>query len=147
LKSSSFGRDNISKVYIVLAGLGIADAIYHSYDELTQNFTSCNINSRVSCEGVFESGHTSVFGIPFYVLGLVWFPLALILGIFAVQEVKTRTTLNPVVLLPFLMVGNIFTIYLWYIELGVIGIICPVCVSLYVINYAMTGLVAKTLFL
>lgn len=41
------------------------------------------------------------------------------------------------------MIGNIFTIYLWYLELGVIGIICPVCVSMYVINYAMTALALR----
>ncbi|MHB8565474.1 MAG: vitamin K epoxide reductase family protein [Nitrososphaerales archaeon] len=144
---SVFERDSISKIYLILAGIGIAVAIYHAYDELTQNFNSCNINSQVSCEGVFESGHTAIFGVPFYVLGLIWFPLAFILGVFAVQKVQTKTRLNPIILLPFLMIGNIFTLYLWYLELGVIGIICPVCVSLYIINYAMTALVAKTLLL
>lgn len=60
-----------------------------------------------------------------------------------VQRIGSNGILNGVILLPFLMIGNIFTIYLWYLELGVIGIICPVCVSMYVINYAMTALALR----
>jgi uncharacterized membrane protein len=132
--------------FIVLSIAGIGDAIYHSYEELTEHFGSfCNINSKVSCTGVFESGHTAVFGVPFFVLGLIWFPLALMLGILTFERLETKTMLNGLIMLPFLMIGNIFTIYLWYVELGVIGIICPVCVSLYVVNYALTGLAAKSL--
>jgi len=39
------------------------------------------------------------------------------------------------------MVGNVFTVYLWYLELAVIHIICPLCVSLYAVNYALTLIV------
>ncbi|MGI0086010.1 MAG: vitamin K epoxide reductase family protein [Nitrososphaerales archaeon] len=129
-----------AKAYLALSGLGVAIAIYHSYDELTASFSSCNVSSKISCGGVFESGHTSLFGVPFYVLGLVWFPLVLVLGIVAAQRVGSSQVLNGGILLTFLMIGNIFTIYLWYLELVVIGIVCPVCVSLYLINYALTGL-------
>ncbi|MGI0080380.1 MAG: vitamin K epoxide reductase family protein [Nitrososphaerales archaeon] len=129
-----------AKAYLILSGLGIAVAIYHSYDELTASFNSCNVSSKISCGGVFESGHASLFGVPFYVLGLVWFPLVLVLGIVAAQRVGSSQVLNGRILLTFLMIGNIFTIYLWYLELVVIGIVCPVCVSLYLINYALTGL-------
>jgi uncharacterized membrane protein len=43
-------------------------------------------------------------------------------------------------MVPILMVGNVFTLYLWYLELGVIHALCPVCVSLYVLNYLMTAI-------
>ena len=36
------------------------------------------------------------------------------------------------------MIGNIFTIYLWYLELGVIHLICPTCSVLVIINYALS---------
>lgn len=93
---------------------------------------------------MFQSGHTSLFGIPFYVLGLVWFPLVLILGFASTRF--GRVPLAGEILLPLLMVGNIFTAYLWYLELAVIGIVCPLCVSLYVVNYALTGVVLISLF-
>lgn len=44
------------------------------------------------------------------------------------------------------MLGNVFTGYLWYLELAVIHIICPLCVSLYVVNYSLTIIVVIPLF-
>ena len=136
--------DNLTKSYLTLSMIGIVVAIYHSYGELTEIFTSCNISSTISCGGVFESGFTSLFGIPFYMLGLIWFPVSLLLGLWLSSEGKTQ--LRADFLVPLLMVGNAFTVYLWYLELGVIGIICPVCVSMYVINYAMTVVCVKITF-
>ena len=37
------------------------------------------------------------------------------------------------------MVGNIFTLYLWYLEIDKIHALCPVCISLYCLNYLMTA--------
>ena len=135
--------ENLTKAYLALSALGIGLAIYTANEYLTQNFTTCNINPQVSCGGVFASGHTSIFGIPFYVLGLVWFPL-----LFAMGLVTTHLGKNPLgseILLPLLMVGNIFTLYLWYLEIVVIGIICPLCVSLYIVNYSLTAIVVASL--
>jgi uncharacterized membrane protein len=71
-------------------------------------------------------------------MGLVWFPLVLLV-IMALSKIG-KQAIDGMLLFPFLMIGNVFTIYLWYLELGVIHAICPVCISLYIINYAMTGL-------
>ncbi len=136
--------EELSEAYLIVAGSGVGIAIYVAYEYLTQNFQSCSINQQFSCGGVFESGHTSLFGIPFFVMGLVWFPLVFGLGLLTTR--LGREPLNGEILLPVLMVGNIFTLYLWYLELAVIGIICPLCVSLYVVNYALTGLVASAVF-
>ncbi len=131
--------EKLSAAYIVVATAGIGLAIYVTNEYLTQNFNSCNINAVFSCGGVYQSGYTSLFGIPFYLMGLVWFPVAFTLGLFT-----SRFGERPVkseILLPFLTVGNIFTGYLWYLELAVIHIICPLCVSLYVVNYVLTFIV------
>lgn len=142
--------DRLSKAFIVLAAVGIAVAIYHGYDEVTSYSAPgtgvCNINSVLSCANVFNSGYTKfppgAYGIDMYVYGLVWFPLLVALGV--VLGRKTGT-LSGEVLLPMLMVGNIFTLYLWYLEIAVIHAYCPVCISMYVLNYALTALAAKSL--
>ena len=134
--------ERLTKTYFLTAAVGVAVAIYVANEYLTANFQGCYINQQFSCEGVFQSGHTSLFGIPFYVTGLVWFPLMIAVGLFTTK--LGREPLNAEILLPILMVGNVFTGYLWYLELAVIGIICPLCVSLYVVNYALTGLVLGT---
>ncbi len=130
--------DRLSRWYFLLASVGVAVAIYHAYDELTETFTSCNVNQQISCGNVFASGYTSILGVPFYVLGLVWFPLLVVLGLW--QTNRGRSQLSGDLLVPVLMIGNAFTIFLWYLELFVIGAVCPVCISLYIINYALTGI-------
>ena len=135
-----------AKLYLIVAVMGIIIAIYDAYDYLTISFNFCNVSSTISCLGVFQSGHTSLFGIPFWLMGLIWFPLALSLAILTLQEIAGRNSLNGSVIVPFLMIGNIFTIYLWYLELDLIHVICPVCASLYIVNYTMTALAAIEFF-
>ena len=131
--------DRYALAFLVLsvAGTGVAD--YTAYEYITQDFTSCTINQQFSCGGVFQSGHTSIFGIQFYILGLVWFPLLLVVGLYTSRMAKRPV--NAEILLPILMTGNIFTIYLWYLELAIIHVICPLCVSNYAVNYALTIIV------
>jgi uncharacterized membrane protein len=128
---------NFTLAYSGLCVAAIADNAYLAYEYLTQNYSACSPNSLFSCAVVANSGYTSLLGIPFWLMGLVWFALLLILGLLHVSREM---------LLLVLMVGNMFTIYLWYLELGVIHAICPLCVSLYVFNYALTGLVAWKIF-
>jgi uncharacterized membrane protein len=136
--------DKLGKSFVILAAIGIVVAVYHGYDEVT-NFsapgtTVCNINNFWSCGNVFHSGYTTFpphGGLSLFVYGLVWFPLMLGLGLW---YGKKKGGINGVVMVPILMVGNVFTLYLWYLELGVIHALCPVCISLYVLNYAMTAI-------
>lgn len=136
--------ERLSAAYLVVAASGIGLAIYVTNEYLTQNFTSCNINQFLSCGGVYQSGHTSLFGIPFYLTGLIWFPLLFVVGLWTSRF--GRKPVNSELLLPVLMIGNVFTGYLWYLELVVIHIICPLCVSLYVVNYVLTIIVVVPLF-
>jgi uncharacterized membrane protein len=131
--------EKLSAAYLIVAAAGIGLAIYVAHDYLTQNFGSCYINSYINCGGVYHSGHTSLFGVQFYVTGLVWFPLAFAIGL--VTSKLGRILVNSEVLLPLLMVGNVFTIYLWYLEVVVIHEVCPLCVSLYGVNYSLTAIV------
>ena len=136
--------DKLNRAFIVLAATGIAVAIYHAYDEISSYNAPgshiCNINTWLSCISVFNSGYNNFppqGGLPMWVYGIIWFPLMVGLGLWFARK---RGGINGIVMLPILMVGNFFTFYLWYLELGVIHAICPVCVSLYVLNYAMTGI-------
>jgi uncharacterized membrane protein len=138
-----------SRSFIALSVMGIAVAFYHAYGELTYSVShlkSCSFNNVFSCNNVFGSGYTTFppansipglhEGISFWVYGVVWFPLCLVVGIWAIRKYG-----NPrgSVLVPFLMVGNLFTLYPWDIEIRLLGgVYCLVCISLYCINYIMT---------
>ena len=128
--------DRRSRAFIALSVMGIAIAINHGYDELTYTFGACSLNHTFSCSSVFGSGYTTLLGIEFWVYGVVWFPACLILGLWVIR--KHGTPLGSI-LVPFLMVGNIFTLYPWDIEIRILGgIYCPVCVSMYIVNYVLT---------
>jgi uncharacterized membrane protein len=128
-----------SKAFVILSAVGIGDAILTALEYTGDVHSKCYVNSSINCQTVIQSGHTSIFGIPFWVAGVVWFPLMLALGLYLTKGATWR--LRGDILLPLLLVGDIFTIYLWYLELAVIHAVCPYCLSLYLINYAMTGLV------
>ena len=82
--------------------------------------------------------NASFFGITYWVFGVVWFPLIFVVGLWSTRlgrdALRTWT-------LALLSVGNIFTVYLWYLDLVEIRAFTAVYVGLYVTNYALTGLV------
>ena len=125
-----------SKAFLALSVMGIAIAVYHAYGEITFTLSSCTLSAALSCEAVFASGYTTVLGVSFWVYGVVWFPVCLLVGLWAIRRYG-----NPLgsVVAPFLMVGNIFTLYPWFIEIKLLnGHYCPVCVTLYLVNYLLT---------
>jgi uncharacterized membrane protein len=125
-----------SRAFIALSVMGIAVAVYHAYGEITYSLSSCSFSTALSCSGVFGSGYTRFLGVQFWVYGVVWFPVCLGVGLWAIRKYG-----NPrgSVLVPFLMIGNIFTLYPWDIEIRILGgVYCLICVSLYCINYIMT---------
>ncbi len=142
--------DRLSKLFVAIAAVGIPDAIYHAYDEITHysgpGSKLCDISNFWSCKNVFNSGYTKFppgqYGLSMWVYGIIWFPLILVLGLWFARK---SGTINGALFLPILMVGNIFTLYLWYLELGVIHAVCTVCVSMYLLNYAMTVIAAWAL--
>jgi uncharacterized membrane protein len=126
--------------------MGTAVAFYHAYGELTFTLNSCSFSQVFNCKTVFASGYTTFpppgvvpglhDGISFWVYGVVWFPLCLLVSLRAIR--KHGSPIGSV-LLPFLMVGNIFTLYPWDIEIVILnGTYCIVCVSMYAINYVLT---------
>jgi uncharacterized membrane protein len=129
----------LSKIFIVLSAIGIIGAILTAIEYTSPGPGNCTINSYITCVTVKNSGLTSLGGVPFWVAGLIWFPLLLVLGLYLTKWGTWR--LREEILLPLLMVGNLFTIYLWYLELVRIHAVCPYCLSLYVINYALTAIV------
>jgi uncharacterized membrane protein len=117
--------------------MGIATAIYHGYGEITFTLNSCSLTKAISCGAVFAGGYTTVLGISFWVYGVVWFPVCLVFGLWVIRRDGGP---SASVLVPFLMIGNIFTLYPWYIEITLLnGKYCPVCISLYLMNYLMTA--------
>jgi hypothetical protein len=118
-----------SLAFIFLSAVGVAEALDHAWLE---NAFTTNVSL------VSYSPYASFFGVPYWVFGIVWFPLVLVIGLsttrFGVANLNKR-------LLILLSIGNIFTAYLWFLDLLIIGTFTAAYVGLYVTNYALTGLV------
>lgn len=118
-----------SLTFILLSIVGVAEAFYHAW--LEHAFTT-------NWFAVKFSGNAAFFGVPYWAFGIVWFPLVLVVGL---RTSRMGREVLPGSLLILLTVGNIFTGYLWYLDLIVINAITPTYVGLYMTNYALTGVV------
>lgn len=119
-----------SLAFLGVSTLGIAEAFYHAWSEnaFTTNWSL-----------VHFSPMGALFGMPYWIFGIVWFPLILAVGIWAAWAGNSRLRMELLVLLT---VGNLFTAWLWYLDLIVIGAYTLVYVALYTTNYVLTALVA-----
>lgn len=119
----------VSLAFIFLSAVGVAEAFYHAW--LENAFTT---NVFI----VSYSPYASFFGVPYWVFGVVWFPLVLVMGLWITRLGHTKLRKE---LLIMLSLGNVFTVYLWFLDFIIIGVFTAAYVGLYVTNYALTGLV------
>jgi uncharacterized membrane protein len=135
-------RNKLYYSFLAVAIIGIGTAIYHAYDEIVSYSTnvsrSCSINAHISCQAVFA--FAKPFGVPLYVFGIVWFPLVFVVALLM------RPHINRSYMILLLTIGNLFTVYLWYFDIFVVypatQAVCPVCLSMYFMNYILTILAA-----
>ncbi len=123
------GISGLSALFLGLTAVGVGEAFYHAWSEnaFTTNWSLVHFSPM----GAF-------FGIPYWVFGIVWFPLLLIVGLWETGAGRSRLGGWLLVLLT---VGNLFTAWLWYLDLIVIGSYTVVYVALYGTNYLLTALV------
>lgn len=107
----------------------MGEAFYHAYleDAFTTNIFAVHYSSLAS-----------LFGIPYWSFGIVWFPLIFLVGLWSTNLGRVGLSKELLILLT---VGNIFTGYLWYLDIMVVKSYEPLYIALYATNYALTGLV------
>jgi uncharacterized membrane protein len=119
---------------VVLAVVGLLDALYLSYIKLASDTASCAVFG--GCETVNNSRYAAFGGVPIAVLGAAGYALILVLLVLdrpgAAAPEAIRFALFGVTL-----AGTLYSVYLTYIEVFVLHAVCPFCV---VSAVAMTGL-------
>lgn len=126
-------RSLASKSFLVVCFLGIIGAFYHAWAEgaFTTNYAL-----------VHFAPYASFYGIPYWVFGVVWFPPVFVVALWATKIGKVALNKK---MLALLTIGNIFTGYLWYLDLVIIHIVFEgytvLYLFLYLTNYVMTALV------
>lgn len=126
----------ISLIIVVLAIIGLSDASYLSYSEFNQVIVPCG--ESTGCDLVLTSPYSKMFGLPIVYFGLIYYSTILILAILNFLELELNKLLKfksgllqYITTLDLLQIattaGFIFSIYLMYIMIFVIGDWCKYC--------------------
>ena len=134
-------RAAIATVAVALIGLAIAAnlAYLHAQLKAGSGYTSwCAINSEVNCDVVLASEYATFLGVPISTwsvltyLGVAAGAAAVLLSARASRRRQLATGLFAVAVW-----SVVFSLYLLYISLVVLGALCLLCSGLYVVNLAL----------
>lgn len=99
---------------------------------------ACSINLVLNCSAVMQTPQASVFGFPNMLIGLMAFPLVIMLAVAGLARVKFprwfMIAANSGIAL-----GALFAYWLFFQSLYVIQVLCPWCL---VVTFSMTMILA-----
>jgi uncharacterized membrane protein len=121
-------------ILLILALLGLATSIYLTSLHYKNVDSICDFNQKFSCTDVSRSAYSLIFNIPVAIYGIVaylFFALVplLFLTKFSFKKISKYLCYVLVARLYFYvsLFGFFFSLYLTYIELNTIHVICPLC--------------------
>lgn len=132
---------SIAIVLIVtgLAGLAAALTLAIERIHLLENPAEglgCDISPFVSCSGAMESWQGSVLGFPNPFIGLMAFPLVVVMGVLALARVRMPRWVWSTFTVGVLG-GLAFALWLWQQSVFELGLVCPWCFLVYMAMSAM----------
>lgn len=107
--------------------------------------TGCSVNEWISCEAVHVSSYATMFDLPvawWGVLFYAWMLFAALFSVFAKDGERVRATLSASLILA--LGAVLFSVYK-ATHLYQLGVLCPVCVSMYLLNFLIVIFIIKSL--
>ena len=128
---------------IFLAGGGLADSAYLTYEHFSKIIPPCTVNPLipailVDCGKVLTSPYSVMFGLPLALFGVIHYGLLVILLFGSLLTDKKIFRYWSIVQAVF---GAFFSLYLMYLQLVVIGSICLYCTLSAAISFTLAILV------
>ena len=114
-------------VIALLALLGLLDASYLSLERLTGGDLICPTSG--GCAIVQTSAYATLFGIPVAYLGVLGYLVLLGLALLSLEAEQVGELPVPALVLAVATIGATFSLYLVYLQIGVIGAICFWCMA------------------
>lgn len=115
-------RARVSYAIIALALLGMGVSAYLLYE----HYYAPIVCLGSGCAIVDQSPYSEIFGVPLSGIGFLSY--VTILGL-AVGTLRTGSSLSVLVIYGLALSGTIFSVYLTYLEVEVIGALCNWCVT------------------
>ncbi|MEK7598008.1 MAG: dihydroorotate dehydrogenase (quinone) [Patescibacteria group bacterium] len=126
---------------------GIIDAGYLTYEHYQQVIPPCTVNRLLpiasDCGKVLRSSYSVMFGVPLAVFGVIQYSVLLIVLILLIIYKKKIFTYFLILQS---MIGAIFSLYLMYIQVGILNSICIYCTWSAIISFLIFFLVSKIFY-
>ena len=97
----------------------------------------CAVSETINCEAAAASSWSEIFSIPLGSWGMAFYFFLVVLvgqkfftGFWSNQKIIILTLVSSVV-------ASIFSLFLFYISWADIGVLCPLCVLLYLVNFLL----------
>jgi uncharacterized membrane protein len=133
----SVGAENLHAIILLALIVGLGFSIWSAWETThPQGSSVCDVNSLVSCGRVALSGDTSLYGIPFWSVGVGGFVAMLAVDVPLYMTWRRDLLLALTVLS---VLGAVATLYFIYQEVAVIGSICLICTGAHLCNFAVLG--------
>lgn len=116
----------IKNVTIIVAILGLVDAIYLTIIKFTDNKALC-IEGIGDCWSVNNSRFSEWNGIPISIFGIIAY-ISIILLLTQQNRVKFLRDFGSIFVFGIALTGFFFSIYLTYLQFAVIKAVCPFCI-------------------
>ncbi|MEM6335120.1 MAG: thioredoxin domain-containing protein [Bacteroidota bacterium] len=131
-------------VAVSLVGMGLAwYALQVGFRVEASGITTkggCNVNDWINCDAAQASSYAKVFSIPVAWLGFLFYAWAGLAGLFAAFSSDRSRVRNVLLLTLVLAVGGVLYSFVKAYQLYTLGTLCLVCVAMYVVNFAILGL-------
>ncbi len=116
----SMSVQRILRLICFLSLIGIVLAVYLLWQQIFQPaFKPCSINATVNCDAIIVGPVAKTFGIPTPLYGLVGYFVIFLASIYQKKNILLFTS----------VFGLIFCLWIGYIELFNLRVICPVCIT------------------
>ena len=116
----------LKKATIIIAVLGLLDAIYLTIIKLTDNKALC-IQGIGDCWSVNNSRYSEWNGIPISIFGILAY-IGIILILSTQNKFKLFREFGSIFVFGIALSGFLFSIYLTYLQFAVIKAVCPFCI-------------------
>ena len=147
-------KSNFSKIYLwgVLLFTILGGALSYYSTNLTYQLTltglvdpsGCSVNEWISCDAVLATRFAKMFGIPVALFGFLYY---LTIAFFALLSVASkdikRSTASIAIALGLSIGAVLFSFYKAY-QLITMQVLCPVCIGMYIANFAILILLIKS---
>ena len=131
MDQSGFKKTNFLWVYVilVLGLLGLVDATYLTYSNLSGGGLTCPLTG--GCDIVTTSSYSHIAGVPIALLGMLYY---LSVSVLALLIVRTKDTKSFRFIFYLSSLAFLFSLYLTYVQFFVLRTLCQYCLTSVIIS-------------